>query len=795
MDMDISTPDSLEHSAGGTGRTQQALQQLLGHKIAESPAIPQRVETHSVAPNTETLVLKSSAPLSNNYKIPITKSVLGPKRAACGHCRKRRIRCVHRDTVSEPAAPEKHAATGSIARLSATQSGSSRAHSTGSGDVLAAKEHAAAAFEHVTGAVPSTNEIGACTVKAPTLQDDASEIAFAAEIRRELDAHCRKHVLTIPGRNATSSSTSTSPSTSQSGPQPSTRGLLTQAEAASSQLAGTPKSSSISSLSDREFTDVVEQHGVAREQEHEPASPEQKPWYHLTQLMAMALLDAPDQRLKTADIWNWICEHFPYYKEHDKRSSIGAYLTTESAFEKMKTPNDPPFAPHFHQLKAGFEHHFFTFEDRPLVQPRDSRLSSALQKEKTTREAMAMKRKRVSKSTDHSQPLKRISASRFRRTTGDVINDTFIDNSTIVETQSLTPGTEEGRVLKLKLRNPSKATHIDDTYDTDAPLVSTPLSGRRDGKEAQVAEDVDSPPDTPSSRTLNDSVTRDKTSSIHGMPLAEQQMLAEGEDKENPDSEAGVGLAKLAALRAKVERLDRQRDSTMAEIYCYEHRSEAPKHALMVQYYLENLMKGETGGRDFNGDDGQLDVTMFDEAAKIEEIKRRPSRKATFGRRVKNGGRLRTSGFFSTNRPGPLTCEVDPLRASAKKRNMGSLDFHSLADALGLPRNPIPVFHKGQLAYRDGTLVSPSVCCSSRDSLSTNVSAEFQWRVAESKGHIPSWPQRYGLTHSGLHGKLHISGRTKEPLVEESSRLQILRSEFSCYSRLLTHAPPLRSAA
>ncbi|TKA65591.1 hypothetical protein B0A49_04872 [Cryomyces minteri] len=613
MDMDISTPDFLEHSAGGTGVTQQALKQLLGHKIADSPAIPQGVETHSFARNTETL--KYLAPPCKKYKVPITKSVL---------------------------------------------------------------------------------------VKAPTLQEDASEIAFAAEIRRELDAHCRKQALNIPGRN------DTTPSTPQSRPQLSTSSLLTQAEAASSKLAGTPKSSSISSLSDREFTDVAEQDGVTREQEqeHEPASSEQKPWYHLTQLMAMALLDAPEQRLKTADIWNWICEHFPYYKKHDKRSSIGAYLTTESAFEKIKTPDDPPFAPHFHQLKIGFEHRFFTFENRPLVQPRDSRLSSALQKEKTTREAMAMKRRRVSKSTDHSQPLKRISASRFRRTTDDVTNDTFVDNSTILDTQNITPGTEESRILKLKLRKRSKATHIDDTYDTDAPLVSTPLSGRHDRKDAQVAKDVDSPPDTSSSRTLNDSVTRGKASSIHDISLAEQQMPAEGEDKENPDSEAEIGLAKLAALRARIERLDRQRDNTMAKIYCHEHRSEAPKHALMVQYHLENLMKGETGGRDFNGDNGQLDDTMFDEAAKIEEIKRRPSRKATFGRKVKNGGHLRTSGFFSTNRPGPLTCEVDPLRTSAKKGNMRPLDLQSLADALGLPRNPIPVFHKGQLAYRDGTLNS-----------------------------------------------------------------------------------------
>jgi hypothetical protein len=103
---------------------------------------------------------------------------------------------------------------------------------------------------------------------------------------------------------------------------------------------------------------------------------------------------------------------------------------------------------------------------------------------------------------------------------------------------------------------------------------------------------------------------------------------------------------------------------------------------------------------------------------KIKEIKSRPSKKAAWGNRL---------AFARLHRD-----DVHDERASACKsgarceqrdpRSMETQDAgerQSLKNIFDLPRNPIPILHNEQLAFRDGTLVGLSCSCRRRGS--TNV--------------------------------------------------------------------------
>ncbi|ORY10850.1 hypothetical protein BCR34DRAFT_566092 [Clohesyomyces aquaticus] len=96
---------------------------------------------------------------------------------------------------------------------------------------------------------------------------------------------------------------------------------------------------------------------------------------------------------------------------------------------------------------------------------------------------------------------------------------------------------------------------------------------------------------------------------------------------------------------------------------------------------------------------------------KIEEIKKRPSRKETFGSVlpfIRNRGRDIHDQLASSRQRAQL---ANPTPRHRPERN-GSKGSRSpevekgLRDILDLPENPIPIIYEGHLAFRDGTLIN-----------------------------------------------------------------------------------------
>ncbi|KAF2872407.1 hypothetical protein BDV95DRAFT_606023 [Massariosphaeria phaeospora] len=95
---------------------------------------------------------------------------------------------------------------------------------------------------------------------------------------------------------------------------------------------------------------------------------------------------------------------------------------------------------------------------------------------------------------------------------------------------------------------------------------------------------------------------------------------------------------------------------------------------------------------------------------KIAEIKKRPSRKHTFGQRlafcrthrkdVHNELEGVTRPKYTSRQKGDGGSDED-----AEMHDMGS-DEKDFEDIMDLPENSIPMIHEGQLAFRDGTLVN-----------------------------------------------------------------------------------------
>ena len=108
---------------------------------------------------------------------------------------------------------------------------------------------------------------------------------------------------------------------------------------------------------------------------------------------------------------------------------------------------------------------------------------------------------------------------------------------------------------------------------------------------------------------------------------------------------------------------------------------------------------------------------QIDRAAKIAEIKRRPSRKAMFGRPAlysrlesheasQTGHSMPQGGNLSTGNPRgrhalsirTVAQSIDPFPVEPNV-----VYYDTPGEFLGLLQHPVPVMHNGQLAYRDGT--------------------------------------------------------------------------------------------
>ncbi|KAI7204725.1 hypothetical protein KC343_g76 [Hortaea werneckii] len=106
---------------------------------------------------------------------------------------------------------------------------------------------------------------------------------------------------------------------------------------------------------------------------------------------------------------------------------------------------------------------------------------------------------------------------------------------------------------------------------------------------------------------------------------------------------------------------------------------------------------------------------QIDREAKIAEIKRRPSRKAMFGKPAfysrlgsheTSGHSMPQGGNLSTENPRgkrALSVRTVPQSIDPFPVEPNVVYYDTLEKFLGLPQHPVPVMHNGQLAYRDGT--------------------------------------------------------------------------------------------
>lgn len=89
--------------------------------------------------------------------------------------------------------------------------------------------------------------------------------------------------------------------------------------------------------------------------------------------------------------------------------------------------------------------------------------------------------------------------------------------------------------------------------------------------------------------------------------------------------------------------------------------------------------------------------TSFDAKKKIEEIQKRPSRKETFGKRL----------VFARAHRKDVHNELDGFPETSKPQ-LAQAEETTFWDSMNLPQNPIPMVYQGQLAFREGVLVSDS---------------------------------------------------------------------------------------
>ncbi|KAF2471609.1 uncharacterized protein BDR25DRAFT_342328 [Lindgomyces ingoldianus] len=111
-------------------------------------------------------------------------------------------------------------------------------------------------------------------------------------------------------------------------------------------------------------------------------------------------------------------------------------------------------------------------------------------------------------------------------------------------------------------------------------------------------------------------------------------------------------------------------------------------------------------------------MTQVEIEQKIEEIRKRPSRKARFGKplALARSHRLDVHDELADSRKRfrPATsAQTLPLPFGKKKTQNSDVELQpseeggdTFKDVFNFPKNPIPIVHDGQLAFRDGTLVN-----------------------------------------------------------------------------------------
>ncbi len=204
--------------------------------------------------------------------------------------------------------------------------------------------------------------------------------------------------------------------------------------------------------------------------------------------------------------------------------------------------------------------------------------------------------------------------------------------------------------------------------------------------------------------------------------------------KELQLSQANLEIAALKERRSRSDEPDHERTiiSLREELQRVQHQLKSQTSPASVHtnppssFRKKDLFEGWRQWRP--------QTVFFDRKAKETEIKRRPSRKATFGKRLANVRRERDNVHHEVHRPAPGSHNkiAEPTtRADEGTRPSGGLENYgagcpeavlvpddddgegdrqiNFEELIGVPMNAIPTIYDKTLVYRDGT----KVCLSS----------------------------------------------------------------------------------
>jgi forkhead transcription factor HCM1 len=93
-----------------------------------------------------------------------------------------------------------------------------------------------------------------------------------------------------------------------------------------------------------------------------------KPSYSYSQLIAMAILRAPNRRLTLAQIYKWISDSYNFYRRSPDggwQNSVRHNLSLNKAFTKQERPKDDPGKGHYWSIQTGHEGQFLKEKTKP----------------------------------------------------------------------------------------------------------------------------------------------------------------------------------------------------------------------------------------------------------------------------------------------------------------------------------------------------------------------------------------------------------------------------------------------
>ncbi|EPS43428.1 hypothetical protein H072_2579 [Dactylellina haptotyla CBS 200.50] len=117
-----------------------------------------------------------------------------------------------------------------------------------------------------------------------------------------------------------------------------------------------------------------------------------KPHYSYANLIGMALIRAPGQKLTLAHIYKWISTHFSFYKSADSgwQNSIRHNLSLSQKFVKVERPKDDPGKGNYWTIAEGYEYEFIRMKTR-----RGSSISNSVTKKKSVQDLVASEKKDI----------------------------------------------------------------------------------------------------------------------------------------------------------------------------------------------------------------------------------------------------------------------------------------------------------------------------------------------------------------------------------------------------------------